>query len=129
MLDKIRAWVFAGIRAGVQGLWTAALAAGVLDRIPPWLRDYLTGQMPAIGIALAGLVYGVVVGVIRWCETRTGHALWARLARGVATVAMLGSGAFQPVYTRPSPTTTAVAVTTSPVRRPSQMLSTPALRE
>lgn len=77
------------LAVGYAASWLASHGLG--------LSDDVRGQA-ATGVTLA-LILGWVAGV-RWLETRRGTGGWARLARGLGRVLMLGIGA-QPAYVPP----------------------------
>lgn len=55
----------------------------------------------AVDWILTTVVIGAAAGALRWLETRQGDSFWARAARFVAKVAMLGLSGKQPVYVAP----------------------------
>lgn len=89
----VSAWLLAAARTGLQSAWGWLVAHfSVLALVP---------QDVAVEWVLTVVVIGGAAAVLRWLETRQGESFWARAARWIAGVAMLGLSARQPVYARP----------------------------
>lgn len=90
------AWIYAGLRTAAQALWGILVArladAGIA--LPDWVQGWFTETL----IVAGGI--GAITAIIRWLETRKGDGIWARAARVVAKVVMLGLSK-QPVYVAP----------------------------
>lgn len=105
-MERLRSWLYGAFRGGIQGLWATVVA---WPTVGPLLAQLSEEQRTAIGsaiaLALSVVVYGFVVGAIRWLETRNGMSPGARLARFVARSIMLGFSKYQPVYATSDPNT------------------------
>lgn len=90
---QISAWLLAAARTGLQAAWGWLVAhVSILALIP---------EGPVVEFALTVVVIGGVTAILRWLESRQGVSLWARAARGLAALLMLGLTARQPVYAPP----------------------------
>ena len=116
-MDGIKGWLYAGLRALVQGIWATLLTVPtlgpLLGGLPAEQRDAIT---LALATALTAAAYGAFVSLVRWLETRNGFTLGARFARGVAKWLMLGLSKYQPVYGTSSPTSVATGIRTENLR-------------
>lgn len=122
MTPNIPAWLYAAMRAAAQAIIPSF--GGALTLLD---RGVVIELLAGVGASVA---YGLVVGAIRWLETRTGDGILASLARSVAKWVMLGLSKYQPVYAQASPDLTASAVTYTEVGRHSaERIEAPALRE
>lgn len=92
----VSAWLLAAARTGLQSAWGWLVAHFAILGVVP--------EDVAVEWALTVLVIGGATAALRWLETRQGDGIWARLARGIAALAMLGLSARQPVYARPDAT-------------------------
>lgn len=94
----VAAWIYTGLRTAAQALWGILVArladAGIT--LPDWVQGWFTETL----IVAGGI--GLITAAIRWLETRKGDSLWARMARTVAKIVMLGLSK-QPVYVTPVP--------------------------
>lgn len=114
-MDAIKAWVYAGLRAGVQGIYGLILNWPVLGTLGLILPETLPEAVALPIVTVVGAaVIGTVVSLIRWAETRTGDGFGATLARTVAKYVMLGLGKYQPVFAQTDPSLTASSVTYKP---------------
>ena len=105
-MDRLRAWLYGALRGAVQGLWTTVVAWPTVGPLLAQLNDQQRDAVgTALALALSGLLYGIVVGAIRWLETRNGSSLGARAARFLARSIMLGLSKWQPVYAQSDPNT------------------------
>lgn len=84
------AFLYAAARTAVQAGWGWLVAHFTILGVVP--------QDTAVNFVLTTVLIGGAAGLLRWLETRQGDGFWAKAARGVARVAMLGLSGKQPVY-------------------------------
>lgn len=94
----MNAILYAALRGAVQFVWT--WLAGLL----PFLTLVPESTVDTIITAVVGAVFtAVVIGGIRWLETRKGDSLGARIARRIGAILMVGLSSKQPVYAPADP--------------------------
>lgn len=90
----MNAFLYAAARTAVQAGWGWLVAHFAVFAIVP--------ADTAVNFILTTFVIGGAAALLRWLETRKGDSFWARAARWIAKVAMLGLSSKQPVYVDPT---------------------------